>query len=129
MKSNLQIIADHYEASARGDLAGMLAEVASNVRWTEMDGFPCAGTWIGPEQVVAQVFSVLARDWEGYRFELDALVDGGASIVGIGTYRGVHRTTGKAMAARVAHHWQLEGGRITAFEQFTDTLRVAQAMA
>lgn len=38
MKSNLQIIADHYEASARGDLAGMLAEVASNVRWTEMDG-------------------------------------------------------------------------------------------
>lgn len=129
MKSNLQIIAEHYEASARGDLAGMLAEVSSNVRWTEMDGFPCGGTWIGPEAVVAQVFSVLARDWENYRFELDALVDGGASIVGIGTYRGVHRASGKAMVARVAHHWQLEGGRITAFEQFTDTLRVAQAMA
>ena len=39
------------------------------VRWTEMAGFPCAGTWVGPQAVVDNVFSALGRDWIGYRFE------------------------------------------------------------
>ena len=75
MKTNLQIVADHYAASARGDLAGMLADVAPEVRWTEMAGFPCAGTWVGPQAVIDNVFAVLGRDWEGYRFTLELLVD------------------------------------------------------
>ena len=45
-RSNHQIIQDHYAASARQDLAGMLADVAEDVRWTEAAGFPCAGTRI-----------------------------------------------------------------------------------
>lgn len=40
MKSNLQIIAAHYAASARGDLAGMLADLSPQAAWTEMAGFP-----------------------------------------------------------------------------------------
>jgi ketosteroid isomerase-like protein len=33
------------------------------------------------------------------------------------------------MQARVAHVWKLQGGQIVAFEQFTDTLLVHQAMS
>jgi uncharacterized protein len=128
MKTNLQIVADHYAASARQDLAGMMAEVAPDVAWTEMAGFPCAGTWIGPEQVLANVFAVLSRDWEGYRFELEQLIDGGEQVVGVGTYSGTYRQTGRAMRARVSHVWRLAGGQIVGFEQFTDTGLVAQAM-
>jgi len=68
MKTNLQIVADHYAASARQDIAGMMAEVSPAVAWTEMAGFPYAGTWIGPEQVIAKVFAVLGSEWEDYRF-------------------------------------------------------------
>lgn len=128
MKSNLQIIADHYAASARQDIAGMMAEVSPDVTWTEMAGFPCAGTWIGPEQVLAKVFAVLGSEWEDYRFVLEKLIDGGEHVVGVGTYSGRNLRTGKAMQARVSHVWQLAAGRIVAFEQFTDTLLVAQAM-
>jgi ketosteroid isomerase-like protein len=32
------------------------------------------------------------------------------------------------MQVRVSHVWQLAAGRSVAFEQFTDTLLVAQAM-
>lgn len=128
MKTNLQIVADHYAASARQDIAGMMAEVSPDVAWTEMAGFPCAGTWIGPEQVIAKVFAVLGSEWEDYRFSLEKLIDGGEYIVGVGTYFGRNRRTGKAMQARVSHVWQLAGGRLVAFEQFTDTLLVAQAM-
>jgi len=127
-RTNLQIVADHYAASARQDLAGMLRDVSPTVRWTEMAGFPCAGTWVGPEQVVAQVFAVLGRDWQDYRFELERLIDGGDEVVGVGVYRGTYRATGKTLQARVTHLWRLEAGQIAAFEQFTDTLLVAQAM-
>jgi len=128
MKTNLQIVADHYAASARQDIAGMMAEVSPDVAWTEMAGFPCAGTWIGPDQVVAQVFAVLGSAWAGYRFELEQLIDGGEQVVGVGTYSGTYRKTGRPMRARTTHVWRLAGGKITGFEQFTDTLLVAQAM-
>jgi uncharacterized protein len=128
-RGNLVIVRDHYAASARGDLAAMMADVSPQVRWTEMQGFPCAGTWIGPQAVIDNVFAVLGAQWDGYRFELERLVDAGESIVGIGSYRGTFRATGKPMQARVAHVWQLQEGRIVAFEQFTDTLLVRAAMS
>ena len=127
-RSNLQIISDHYAASARGDIAAMLADVAPDARWTEMAGFPCAGTYTGPAEVIANVFKVLGSEWEGYRIELERLVDGGDRIVAIGTYAGAFRATGKSMRSRAVHVWQLAQGRITNFEQFCDTLLVAQAM-
>lgn len=128
MKTNLQIVADHYAASARRDIAGMMAEVSPGVAWTEMAGFPCAGTWIGPDQVVANVFAVLGREWTDYTFSLEQIIDGGEQVVGIGTYSGIYRKTGKPMQARATHVWRLAGGKIVSFEQFTDTLLVAQAM-
>eukprot|EP01031_Cornospumella_fuschlensis_P048076 gene48076-58890_t len=66
MRSNLNIIADHYAASARQDMAAMMADVAPDVQWTEMAGFPCAGTWIGPDQVIEHVFKALGATWSSY---------------------------------------------------------------
>jgi len=128
MMSNTDIVRAHYAASAQGDIVGMMAHVSPQVRWTEMAGFPCAGTWIGPQAVADNVFAVLGRDWIGYRFELQNLIDGGDHIIGVGSYHGTYRATGKAMQARVAHIWQLRDGKVVAFEQFTDTLLVSKAM-
>lgn len=129
MRSNHQIIQDHYRASDRQDLTGMMADMAPDVRWTEAEGFPCAGTHVGVPQIIARVFDVLGRDWSDYRFELETLLDAGDRQVGIGTYSGVFRATGKAMRARVAHVWTLRDAQIVGFEQFTDTLLVTRAMA
>ncbi len=128
MKTNLQIVTEHYAASARQDIAAMMADVSPEVAWTEMAGFPCAGTWIGPDQIIANVFAVLGSEWENYSFTLEQIIDGGEQLVGVGTYSGTYRKTGKTMQARVTHVWRLAAGKIVAFEQFTDTLRVAQAM-
>lgn len=127
MPSNYDIVQDHYAASARQDIAAMFAHVSETVEWTEMEGFPCAGTWVGPQAVIDNVFKVLGSAWENYRFVLEHLVDGGDAIVGIGTYFGTYRATGKDMQARVAHVWRLDAGKVVKFEQFTDTLLVAQA--
>ncbi|MDW5416645.1 nuclear transport factor 2 family protein [Iodobacter sp. CM08] len=129
MRSNLLIIVEHYAASARQDIAAMMADLADDVQWTEMAGFPCAGTYIGKQQIIEGVFKVLGSEWNDYTFTLERLIDGGDSIVGIGDYSASHRQSGKAMKARVVHVWQLSGGKIRKFEQFTDTLLVAQAMS
>ncbi|SEC72513.1 hypothetical protein SAMN05444161_1710 [Rhizobiales bacterium GAS191] len=128
MTSNYDIVKAHYAASDRKDLAGMLADVAPDARWTEMEGFPCAGTFVGPQAIRQNVFERLGREWDGYSSTLEALLDAGERVVGIGTYHGVFKETGKAMSARVAHVWRLADGKIRAFEQFTDTLLVANAM-
>lgn len=124
----IDIVRAHYAASAQGNVQEMMANVSPQVRWTEMAGFPCAGTWVGPQAVAENMFAVLGRDWIGYRFELQTLIDAGDQVIGVGTYHGTFRATGKAMQARVAHVWKVQNGQIVAFEQFTDTLLVRQAM-
>lgn len=128
MRTPFQIVADHYEASSRLDIDGMMADLAPDVQWTEMAGFPCAGTYVGRDAIVANVFAVLGRDWKDFGFTLERLIDGGDSVVGIGDYAGTNARTGRAMRVRVAHVWQVQGGKVQRFEQFCDTLLVNQAM-
>jgi len=127
MSTNLDIIRAHYAASDAGDLEGMLAPLADDARWTEMEGFPCAGTYVGPGAVRENVFARIAAEWTTYTATITELVDGGDVIIGLGTYAGTHRATGESFSARVAHVWRLAGGKVVAFEQFTDTLLVARA--
>lgn len=126
--SNADIIKAHYAANDRGDLEGMLAPFADDLRWTEAAGFPYAGTYIGPEAVAANVFARIKADWHDYTVAIDEVVDAGDVVVGIGTYSGTHRRTGRFFAARVAHVWRLAGGKVVAFEQFTDTALVDRAL-
>lgn len=128
MKTAYELVKAHYAANDRRDIVGMIADIADDCRWTEMDGFPCAGTYIGPEAVVENVFMALGEMFDGYAFKLERLLDAGDSAVGIGDYTGVHKGTGKSFAARVVHVWGASDGKIRSFEQFTDTLRVAESM-
>lgn len=126
--SNADIIREHYAASDRGDLDGMLAPLASDVHWTEAAGFPYAGTYVGPDAVAANVFARIQEDWDDYTVAIDEVLDGGDVVVGIGTYSGTHTQTGRYFAARVAHVWRLDDGEVVAFEQFTDTEMVNRAL-
>lgn len=56
MRSAYRIVSDHYAASSRGDLAGMLADMDERTEWTEMAGFPLAGTYVGAAAIGAGVF-------------------------------------------------------------------------
>ncbi|WP_203236545.1 nuclear transport factor 2 family protein [Nocardia panacis] len=129
MNSDLEVIKAHYAASDRGDLPGMLAPLAADVAWTEMAGFPYAGTYIGPESVRDNVFGRLAAEWDDYTATVAEVIGlGGGVVIGIGAYSGTFRATGNAMSARFVHVWRLAAGRVHQFEQFTDTALVQTAM-
>jgi Ketosteroid isomerase-related protein len=128
MNKNYEAIRAHYAGSDAKDLDAMMAPITDQSAWTEMAGFPYAGTYVGREAIVAGVFARIGAEWDGYTFTLERLIDGGATIVGIGTYSGTYRKTGKAMTARVVHVWDMDDGKVVTFEQFTDTKLVAAAL-
>ncbi|MEU1286057.1 nuclear transport factor 2 family protein [Kitasatospora sp. NPDC005856] len=122
------VVRRQYLASARGDLAALRATLAEDVEWTEMAGFPLAGTYRTPKGVTAGVMERLAADWDGWTAHDDTYVVDGETVVVLGRYTAVHRATGRPLAVRVAHHFTVRGGRIVRFEQFTDTALVRAAM-
>ena len=57
-----------------------------------------------------------------------SLLECGDAVVAMGSYRGVYRANARAIDVRTVHVWRVQDGRITALEQFTDTLLVQRAM-
>lgn len=127
MRTPYQIVADHYAASARHDLDGMLADLAPDARWIEMETSAYAGTHVGREEIIEKVFKPIGEQWDGFAFTLERLIDGGSTVVAIGHYSGTFKATGRKMRARVTHVWDVEGGKVRRFEQFADTLALERA--
>lgn len=121
------VVRRQYLASAAGDLAALRATLAPDVEWTEMAGFPLAGTYRTPEGVTSNVMEVLGREWEAWTAHDDTYVVDGEHVVVLARYTATHRMTGKDLAVRVAHHFVVRGGLIVRFEQFVDTAKVAEA--
>ena len=127
--SPADVVRRQYLASAAGDLAALRATLAPDVEWTEMAGFPLAGTYRTPEGVTTNVMERLGADWEGWIAHDDRYVVDGENVVVLARYTAVHKATGKQLNARVAHHFTVRGGLIVRFELFVDTALVRDAAA
>ncbi|HTI24896.1 MAG TPA: nuclear transport factor 2 family protein [Kutzneria sp.] len=123
------VVRRQYLAAAAGDLEALRATLAPDVEWTEMAGFPLAGTYRTPEEVTANVIAKLARDWTDWTAHDDSYVVDGENVVVLARYTAVNKATGKPLNVRVAHHFVVRGGLIVRFEQFVDTALVRAAMA
>ena len=123
------VVRRQYLASAAGDLQALRATLAPDVEWTEMAGFPLAGTYRTPEGVTAGVMEALARDWDDWTAHDDTYITDGENVVVLARYTAVNKTTGKQVNVRVAHHFTVRGGQIVRFEQFVDTAQVRDAMS
>ncbi|MFD5836300.1 nuclear transport factor 2 family protein [Streptomyces collinus] len=123
------VVRRQYLASAAGDLAALRATLAPDVEWTEMAGFPLAGTYRTPEGVTAGVMEKLGEDWDGWTAHDDTYVADGENVVVLARCTATHRATGRPVDVRVAHHFVVRGGLIVCFEQFTDTALVRDAMS
>jgi uncharacterized protein len=122
------VVRRQYLASARGDLEALRATLADDVEWTEMAGFPLAGTYRTPNGVTSAVMEGLAQDWDNWTAHDDTYIADGENVVVLARYTATNKATGKDINVRVAHHFIVRGGHIVRFEQFVDTARVREAM-
>ncbi|MFI7406440.1 nuclear transport factor 2 family protein [Streptomyces sp. NPDC049541] len=122
------VVRRQYLASATGDLDALRATLAPDVEWTEMAGFPLAGTYRTPEGVTSNVMEQLGKEWDGWAAHDDTYVVNGENVVVLARYTATNKATGKPIDVRVAHHFTVRGGLIVRFEQFVDTALVREAM-
>src|SRR5829696_5796794 len=120
--NNGEIIRSLYESFKTGNIPAVLAAFDENISWTEAEGFPHGGTYIGANAILENVFMNLGSEWEGFAAVPDEYVDGGDAVVALGNYSGKNVSSGKRMHVPFAHVWKLAGGKITKFVQYTDTL-------
>ncbi len=122
------VVRRQYLASANGDLEALRATLADDVEWTEMAGFPLAGTYRTPTGVTSAVMERLGAEWDDWIAHDDTYVIDGENVVVLARYTATNKATGNNINVRVAHHFVVRGGHIVRFEQFVDTAKVREAM-
>lgn len=125
---NLDGVQGVYDAFAKGDIPAVLGFLASDIEWTEAEGFPYGGTYNGPNAVLEGVFMRLGTEWDGFAAVPDEFIDAGDTVVVLGKYSGKYKATGKSFQANFAHVWKLREGKAIKFLQYTDTLKVQEAL-
>lgn len=129
MASNGEVVKALYEAFGKGDVAAVLGAFDPQIRWMEAENFLYAGgnPYIGPAAVASGVFQPIVTDVEGFTLKVGNVIDGGDTVVVEGRYQGTMKATGTPVDAQFAHVWQLAGGKIVRFQQYTDTKQWASA--
>ncbi len=80
------VVRRQYLASAAGDLEALRATLAPDVEWTEMAGFPLAGTYRTPAGVTAGVMEQLAKEWANWVAHDDTYIVDGENVVVLARY-------------------------------------------
>ena len=124
--TNKEIIEGLYQSFASGDVAAVTAVFAEDIEWTEADGFPLAGTYVGAQAVVENVFMRLGEFSDNWGVSVDRYIADGDTVVADGRYTWNHKETGQACAVRMAHIWTLEDGKAVSFLQHVDTAQVRE---
>lgn len=124
--SNKEIIEGLYRSFASGDVEAVTASFADGIAWTEADGFPLAGTYVGPQAVVENVFMRLGEFSDNWGVCVDRYVADGDTVVADGKYTWNHKETGEPCEVRMAHIWTLADGKVVKFLQHVDTARVRE---
>jgi uncharacterized protein len=126
MATNKEIVEGIYASFATGDVPTVLGAMAENIEWIEADGFPLAGTYVGPQSVLEGVFMRLGEIGDDYAVMPDQFVADGDTVVVLGNYQWKNKTSGDPAAVKMAHVLTLDGGKVVAFQQHVDTVRVRE---
>ena len=128
MANHLDSIKNVYAAFAQGDIPSVLSVLAPNASWTEAEGFPYGGTYIGADAVLQNVFMKIGTEWEAFSAITHELIASGDTVIALGEYCGTYRATGKSFKAPMVHVWKFAGEKVISFTQHTDTVLVQRAM-
>ncbi|GAN00217.1 ketosteroid isomerase-related protein [alpha proteobacterium U9-1i] len=108
-----------------------VGHVSPDIIWNEAENFPYAdgNPYRGPQAIAEGVFARCVGEWEDFAVKPEELLDAGETVVALVRYAGVYKATGKPMNPQAVHVWRITNAKVTQFQQYADTLHVAQAIA
>jgi ketosteroid isomerase-like protein len=118
----LDLVKRSYDAFARGDLDGVLADMHPEIEWHQAQGLPHGGTYRGVDEVRRNIFDPLDEEWwDEFSAAPHEFLDAGSEVVVLGRYRGVAKGTGKELDVPFVHVWTVREAKAVRFRQFLDT--------
>ena len=118
-----------YQLTAQGQIDTFKTYLADDVIWTESIGFPYAGTYIGPDAVVANVHMKLGTEWQDYKALPKTYTFNGPEVMVYGQYSGTFKKTGKSFVTDFVHYYTFnEEQKVARFTQIVDSFPVLNAM-
>jgi len=118
-----------YAAFGKRDIAAIVAALAPDVDWTVVgraSDVPTFGTRKGPA-AVQEFFALVDSSYTFTEFSPKEFYAAGDKVFVLGHYALTVKKTGKSMASDWLHVFTIQGGKVTAFREFLDTARAAEA--
>jgi ketosteroid isomerase-like protein len=126
-RDNTDILRDGYDAFNEQNFAAVMEIFDDDIEWIEPEGSRYSGTYHGPE-AVGGIFERLLADIDDFTVEPDRFLDAGETVVVLGHHRGTGAETGDELEVPFAHVWDMEDGRATRLQHYTDTARFERAL-
>lgn len=130
-QTNVSIIQSMYNDFGKGNVPGVLAAMSAGVEWNEAENFPYwnGQPFLGQDAVLNGVFAKIGSEWEYWNLtdlQLHNMDNG--MVLGTGRYKAKYKKNGAVINAQFAHVWTLKDGKVTKFQQYTDTKQVSNAI-
>lgn len=121
--ANQAVVETLYRAFAAADGATIGGLLAADLVWVEAEGGPYAdlNPYNGPGAVFEGVFGRIGAAFDGFAATPATYLVSGDQVVAFGRYTGTNKATGEALDAQFTHVFTVTDGKITHFQQYTDT--------
>ena len=121
--ANQAVVESLYRAFAAGDGATISGLLDPGLVWMEAEGGPLAdrNPYNGPAAVFEGVFGRIGAEFTGFAATPQTFLPSGDRVAVMGRYSGMNKATGEALDAQFVHVFTVTGGKITHFQQYTDT--------
>ena len=131
MSDLVQVVRGIIDAMERGDPGPLLQALSDQVEWYEAENGPywAGAAFVGQDAIVANVFARIPADFQDLHLHVHRIVGCGNTVLVEGRYRAISRATGQTLDAQVAHVWDFGGGKVTRWQQYTDTSQFARITA
>ncbi|MGR3742347.1 nuclear transport factor 2 family protein [Companilactobacillus sp. DQM5] len=124
-----KLLHETYILTGQGKLDEFKSYLADDVSWTEAKGFPYAGTYVGPDEVIKNVHQRLGTEWNNYSAKDISYGFNGNKVYVYGQYSGEYKETKKSFIADFVHIYEFNNDKkVQKFTQVVDSHTVVQAM-
>jgi ketosteroid isomerase-like protein len=123
---NLQVAQGIYSAFGNGDIPAILSLLADDIEWEHPgpSAIPWAGSFRGHDGVVS-FFTAITENADFLGFEPQTFVADGNRVLVLGTETLKNKANDREWHTDWCHDYTLKDGKVTKFQEFTNTAAVA----
>lgn len=127
--SNVDDAKAAYDAFANGDMETLRGFYADDAEWWTSDETPLGGLVSGADEIIA-TFGRVGEFWSEFSVEPDEFIDGGDTVVALGTIRGTAAQGTGSFESPFAHVLRYDSqGKLVRGDFHSDSAKEARAQA